>query len=59
MILTVTCQEIEVMRFLSLFHLCLFLSHINQATKKQFIKKLLSNSKYGISNTKGKFLPHR
>ena len=55
MICTVACQEIEVVRFLGSFHHCLFLNYDNQTTK-QFIKKLLSNSEYGISKTKDKFL---
>ena len=29
---TIECQEIEVVRFLGLFHLCLFLSYVNQST---------------------------
>ena len=33
MICTVACQEIEVVRFLGSFHLCLFLSYVNQTTE--------------------------
>ena len=55
MICTVACQEIEAVRFLGSFHLCL--SQLCQPDyKKQFIKKLLPNSEHGISKTKDKFL---
>ena len=46
MIWTVPCQEIEMVRFLGSFHLCLLLNYVNQTTKSN-----LSNSKCGISKT--------
>ena len=46
MIWTVPCQEIEMVRFLGSFHLCLFLNYVNQTTKSN-----LSNSECGISKT--------
>ena len=52
---TVVCQVNEVVRFLSSFHVCLFLSYINQTTKSNLLKT--SNSRgYGIFKTKQKFL---
>ena len=33
MICTVACQDIEVVRFLGSFHLCLFLNYVNQTAK--------------------------
>ena len=57
MICTVACQEIEVVRFLGSFHLCLFLSYVNHTTKsRKIIRKLSSDSEYRISITEDKFL---
>ena len=50
MICTVTCQEIEVVRFLRSF--CHFLNYVNQTTKRNLSKNL----KYGISKTRENFL---
>ena len=49
MICTGVCHEIEVVRFLGLFHLCLFLNYVNQTTKSNLSKNLLTNSEYVIS----------
>ena len=49
-ICTVACQEIEVVRFFGLLHLCLFLNYVNQTTKSNLSKK----SEYGIPKTKDK-----
>ena len=46
MIFTVACQEIEVVRFLGSFHLCLFLNYVNQETKSN-----LSKNYYQIRST--------
>ena len=57
MICTVACQEIEVVIDVSRFFPPLPLSQFCQTDcKKQFIKNLLSNSAYGISKTKDKFI---
>ena len=50
MICAVACQEIEVVRFFGLLHLCLFLNYVNQTTKRNLSK----NSEYGIPKTKDK-----
>ena len=53
LICTVACQEIEVVRFPSLY-----LSQLCQPDPKEhFIKKLLSSSGYEISKIKDNFLP--
>ena len=41
MICTVACQEIEVVKFLGLFHLCLFLTYIYQTTKSNLSKSYI------------------
>ena len=53
---TEACQEIQVVRLLGSFYLCLFLNYVKQTKKKTIIKKLLSTSEYGIFKTKDKFI---
>ena len=38
MVCTAACQRIEVERFLGSFHLCLFLTYVNQTTKSNLSK---------------------
>ena len=51
MICTVTCQEVEVVRFLYSFHLCLFLSYVNHTTKSNLSKII---TEFGVRDFENK-----
>ena len=57
MICTVACQEIEVLRSLGSFHLCLFLNYVNQTTKSDLSKIHYQIRSMGFPKQKTNFLP--
>ena len=59
MICTVACHEIEVVRFLSSFHLCLILNYANQTTKSNLSKKYYQIRSTGFPKQKTNFLSPR
>ena len=59
MICTVACQEIEVVRFLGLFHLFLFLNYVNQTTKSNLSKNYYQIRSTEFPKQKTNFLPPR
>ena len=58
MICTVACQKIEVERFLSSFHLCLFLNYVNHTTKSNLSKNYKRIRRTGFQKPKEKFSEH-
>ena len=58
-ICTVACQEIEVVRFLGSFHLCLFLNYVKQITKSNLSKTYYQIRSTGFPKQKTNFLPPR
>ena len=57
MICTVTCQEIEAVKFLALFHLCLCLNYVNQTTKSNLSKNYYQTRIPGFPKENTNFLP--
>ena len=56
---TVVCQVNEVVRFLSSFHVCLFLSYINQTIKSNLLKTYQILGGTGFSKQNKNFLSPR
>ena len=56
MMCTVASQEIEVVRFLDWFHLCLFLNYSNQTTKDNLSKNYYQIQSTGFLKQKTNFL---
>ena len=56
-ICTVACQEIDVVRFLCSFHLCLFLNYVSQTIKSILSKNYHQIRSTGFPKQKTNFLP--
>ena len=56
---TVAYQEIKVVRFLGLFHLCLFLNYVSQTTKSNLLRYYYQIRSTGFPKQKINFLPLR
>ena len=59
MICTVAYQETGVVRFVCLFHLCLFLNYVSKTTKSNLSKNYYRIQSTGFPKQKTNFLPPR